>query len=138
MSRALATLLVAAAAALALPAPAIAAPTGELTVIAKLKSRNDEGKRDYSFRQVLYKAKAEVGTSRVHCSQRSKKLFDCTGTYTFGDGSIRVAETLRRNTRNPRLAIVRGTGTYAGAAGTLKVDNLTRKTSRNTFRFTSG
>lgn len=118
-----------------LPATAAAAPTGQLTVIAKLKKRTQEGKRAYSFRQILFQAKDEVGRSRVHCELRSKKFAACTGTYRVEGGSIRVAADIKRGTKHPTLAIVRGTGAYLGASGLMKVDNLTRKTSRNTFTF---
>jgi hypothetical protein len=117
-------------------APAAAAPATDLVVIAKLKYRHQEGHHAYSFRQVLLKGKAEIGTSRVRCERRSKRFGECHGTYRFADGAIKVADDVRRGTRNPTLRIAKGTGAFLGIGGTMHIENLNRHTSRNTFHFT--
>lgn len=130
-----AILLLAAAASLAVPPSAEAAPTGTLVVIAKLHSRHQEKPGAFSFRQDLFQAKRRVGTSRVRCARRSNRFSECRGTYRLATGTIKVAELIRHGTRNPTLGIVKGTGEFSGATGTMHVDNLNRHTSRNTFRF---
>lgn len=125
------------AASLLASAPASAQST-EIVVIAKLRSRHQESRRAFSFRQDLYRAKVKVGTSRVRCERRSKRFTYCAGTYELTDGAIKVGDDVRRGARNPTLDISGGTGAFAGAAGTMHVENLNHHTSRNTFHLTAG
>jgi len=136
-------LLIAAAAALALPVATMAAERIEVVEHADTDATLDLGTKGDSVGDLLTWSnplfdatnKSQVGSDQGYCVRVAvAKSWECSWTNTLKDGQIMVSGSFWDD-KDSLLAVVGGTGKYVGARGTLKLHARDAKASSYQFVF---
>jgi hypothetical protein len=91
----------------------------------------------FSSREKLFQGNTKVGEDYSRCTEVSKHLTHCVGSYALDHGTIQFAGTISNASDTNRLTITGGTGRYKATRGTVLTEYNKAGTKANetlTFR----
>jgi hypothetical protein len=95
-----------------------------------------QGKGVFSSKEKVFQGTSQVGEDSSRCTERSKTMVHCIGSYTLTHGTIQFSGSISSSSNTNRLTITGGTGTYRGARGTVLTEyNRTGTKAKETLTF---
>jgi len=114
--------------------PTLASGADVVTLMATTLSQTVKGKT-VTFVETLRLGRKTAGVDRIVCRQIRGSVYNCTGRYTFSNGTITVAGRVNPKKVNNQVRVTGGTKTYVGAGGVLKLHTIDNLHTRETFVF---